>query len=106
MPGFDDFQRQMEVKLKEWGAAIEKLRAQATSDKIGVAKAQTKSHLFQQAEQLEATRVILRQKGMALRTLGETERAKARTELQASFAAFERDLKAAIGRRPSGSRGA
>jgi hypothetical protein len=79
MSRFDDVQRQMELNLKEWGAAIDELRAQATGDKIGVARAQTRSHLLQQAEQLEATRVLLRDKTRALRTLAETEGAQART---------------------------
>ena len=106
MPRVDDIQRQMELTLNEWGAAIEKLRAQATSDKVGVVKAQGKSRLFKQAERLEATRVALLDKTRALRTLGETERERARTDLQEAFAALERDLKTAIGRPPSGSRGA
>ena len=100
----DDFQRQMELKIKEWGAEIEKLRAQATGDRVGVAKADVKSTFYPQVEQLESSRRALNDRLETLGTLAHDQQAVVRAEVERAAATFKRDLDAAIARHRYGPR--
>jgi hypothetical protein len=104
MSARDDFQRQMDLKMKEWGAEIEKLRAQAKGDRVGVAAAEVKSTYYEQIEQLESTRRALQDRIEALRTLAQDQQAVARAEVERAAATFKRDLDAAIARHRYGPR--
>lgn len=94
----ENFQHEMELKLKEWGAEIEKLRAQAKGDKVGVAKAEAKSHFYQEIETLAGTHHALETKLATLKRLAQDQQAVARAEVEKAAATFKRDLDAAIAR--------
>jgi hypothetical protein len=104
MPTREDFQHQMALKVKEWGAEIERLRAQAAGDRVGVAKAAAESRFDQQVERLDATRRALHDRVEALRTIGRDDLAVARAEVEKAAATLKRDLDAALAHRRQGPR--